>query len=124
MHEGPRPIFHRDIRWPNIVKRADDPTKWFLIDWDEAASPPTIAATHLDQCCHAPAVFLDDHGPEVDVWAVGMLLMESYRSLTIPSEFRVVGAILQSEKLTASEALERVKALKPLIEKPLTEERL
>jgi hypothetical protein len=31
MHKGPMPIFHRDIRWPNVMRRADDPTRWFLM---------------------------------------------------------------------------------------------
>jgi len=114
MHEGPKPIFHRDIRWPNIIKRAGDPTRWFLIDWDEAATPPTVAAIHLDKRCHAPTVFLNNHGSEVDVWAVGMLLIECSRGLlSLP---RAVGETLQSGSLTALEALERVTALKSMTE--------
>jgi hypothetical protein len=115
MHEGPIPIFHRDIRWPNIIKRADDPTKWFLIDWDDATQAPTIAAIHLDRNCHAPRVFFNDHGPEVDVWAIGMLLIERSRGLlSLPSKFRVVGECLQSGKYSALDALEMVKKLEPL----------
>ena len=34
-------IFHRDIRWANVVKSAKDRSRWILIDWDDAASPPT-----------------------------------------------------------------------------------
>jgi hypothetical protein len=113
MHEGPKPIFHRDIRWPNIVQRANDPTRWFLIDWEDAATPPTIAATRLHKSNHAPTVFLDSHGPEVDVWAVGMLIIERSRGLlTLSSDFRVLGETLQSGTLSAIEALERVNFLK------------
>jgi hypothetical protein len=60
------------------VKSAHDQRKWILIDWDDAATPPTLVAKHLDKHCHAPAVFKDDHGPEVDLKAIGMLIIESY----------------------------------------------
>ncbi|KIM44388.1 hypothetical protein M413DRAFT_24899 [Hebeloma cylindrosporum] len=110
MHTGPKPIFHRDIRWPNIVQRADDLTKWFLIDWEDAATPPTVAATHLNKNNHAPTVFLDDHGPEVDIWAVGMLILE--RSVGLPPDFRALGKILQSGTISAAEAFEGVNVLK------------
>jgi serine/threonine protein kinase len=113
MHEEPKPIFHRDIRWANIIRHADDPTRWLLIDWEDAATPPTIAAMHLHKSSHAPTVFLDNHGPEVDVWAVGMLIIERSRDLLrLPSYFRVLGETLQSGTLSALEALERVKVLK------------
>jgi len=75
--------------------------------------PPTIAATHLHKSNHAPTVFLDNHGPEVDVWAVGMLIIGRSRDLfTLPSDFRVLGEALQSGTLSAIEALERVNILK------------
>jgi len=38
--------------------------------------------------------------------------------LSLPSDFKVVGEALQYEKSSASEALEGVKALKPLTEDP------
>ena len=113
MHEEPKPIFHRDIRWANIIRRADDPIRWLLIGWEDATTPPTIAATHLHKSNHAPTVFLDNHGPEVDVWAVGMLIIGRSRDLfTLPSDFRVLGEALQSGTLSAIEALERVNILK------------
>ena len=37
------PLYHRDIRWENIVRRMEDESKWFLIDWEHAATPPTFA---------------------------------------------------------------------------------
>jgi hypothetical protein len=115
MHKDPMPIYHRDIRWPNVVKSANDPTRWFLIDWDDAATPPTFAAKHLDSHCHAPAVFQDNHGPEVDVWAVGMLIIECSRSfLSFAPNLLAVGEAMQSGTLNASQAFERVHSLMPL----------
>jgi hypothetical protein len=120
MHEGPKPIFHRDIRWPNIIQHTDDPKKWFLIDWDDAVIPPTFAVTHLEKDYHAPALFSDDHGAEVDVWAVGLLIAQASQTiLGFPADFRVLGITLQSKTLTALEALERVKALNPISEECL-----
>ena len=74
LHADPDPLYHRDIRWPNVLQDAHDPTKWFLIDWDEAASPPTRAAVDLGPESHCPKVFEDGHAGEVDVWAVGKIL--------------------------------------------------
>jgi serine/threonine protein kinase len=112
MHRDPMPIFHRDIRWPNVLKSADDPTKWFLIDWDDAATPPTIAAKHLDSHCHAPAVFRDNHGPEVDVWAVGRLIVECSKGLLgFPSDLLQLGKDMQSGEVNVSQAFERVQTL-------------
>ncbi|KAG8805306.1 hypothetical protein FRC17_005574, partial [Serendipita sp. 399] len=58
MHGDLYPIYHRDVRWPNIVKRAGvTDTTWFLIDWDNAAIAPTTAATEqeLSRTSHPPA---------------------------------------------------------------------
>ena len=73
MHADP-PIFHRDITWPNIVQDLNDSSKWFLIDFDEASFQPTHAAPRLDPETHYKTVFEDNHGPEVDLWAVGNLV--------------------------------------------------
>lgn len=77
MHDGTNPIFHRDIRWENIIRRADDKSKWFIIDWDEATGIPTSAVPYLNPFHHAPGVFHDGHAGEVDVWAVGQLIREA-----------------------------------------------
>src|SRR5271170_253794 len=115
MHKGPNPIFHRDIRWPNVIKRADDPTKWFLIDWDDAAQLPTIAATHLDRDSHAPTVFNNNHGPEVDTWAVGKLITESSRTfMSLPPDLLTVGTAMMKGKLSVPRAMERIAALKAI----------
>jgi len=68
------PFYHRDIRWNNVIRRIDDPTKWFLIDWEDAASPPTMAQNDFRRSSHSPAIFQDHHGAEVDIWAVGHLI--------------------------------------------------
>lgn len=68
------PFYHRDIRWNNVICRIDDPTKWFLIDWEDAASPPTTAQKDFRRSTHSPTIFQDRHGAEVDIWAVGHLI--------------------------------------------------
>jgi len=68
------PIFHQDLRWPNIMQDLDNPRKWFIIDWDDAASPPTQPATTLSPESHSPDAFKEGHNGEVDVWGVGHLL--------------------------------------------------
>jgi hypothetical protein len=73
MHSGPNPVYHRDIRDPNIIKRSDG-TGWFLIDWSDATTTPTHAALHLKPSEHSPAVRQDGHGAEVDIWGVGKYL--------------------------------------------------
>ena len=77
MHAGPIALFHRDIRWPNIIRNGSTSTKWFLIDWDDAAIPPTQAAMHLDRNSHCPSVFLANHGAEVDIWSAGKLIVDA-----------------------------------------------
>jgi serine/threonine protein kinase len=113
MHAEPRPIFHRDIRWPNVVQCADDPRKWFLIDWEDAATVPTLSAKHLDKRCHSPAVFKDNHGPEVDLWSVGMLIIESSGCFpSFPLNLLNSGKAMQSGGLNVSQSIQRILALK------------
>jgi hypothetical protein len=110
MHDGPNPILHRDIRWDNIVRRADDESKWFIIDWDDATGIPTSAATHLSPSNHAPSVFLDGHAGEVDVWAVGQLIREASRIvLSFPSTLSKLGEAMRAGGLDAKTALGEVK---------------
>ena len=68
------PFYHRDIRWNNVIRRIDDPTKWFLIDWEDAACSPTKAQNDFRRSSHSPAIFQDCHGAEVDIWGVGHLI--------------------------------------------------
>jgi hypothetical protein len=110
MHDGTNPIFHRDIRWDNIVRRADDESKWFIIDWDDAAERPTSAATHLNPSNHAPSVFHDGHAGEVDVWGVGELIREASRFVvSFPSSLLRLGEAMKGGELDAEAALGKVK---------------
>jgi hypothetical protein len=77
MHADPTPLFHRDIRWPNIIRKASTKTKWFLVDWDNASTSPTTAALHLDRGSHSPRVFEPNHGAEVDIWGAGKLITDA-----------------------------------------------
>jgi hypothetical protein len=70
MHSSPDPVYHRDIREPNIIKRFDG-QGWFLIDWSDASTAPTRAATHLKESEHSVQVRQDNHGAEVDIWGIG-----------------------------------------------------
>ena len=75
MHAGPDPVFHRDIRQPNILKYIGS-SHWFLIDWSDASKAPTLAAKHLSAASHSPAIRLDNHGAEVDIWGVAYYMSE------------------------------------------------
>ena len=75
MHDGPNPVYHRDIREPNIIKRFDI-QGWFLIDWSDASTIPTLGVQHLSDLEHSPHVREDNHGPEVDIWGIGYYMEE------------------------------------------------
>jgi hypothetical protein len=108
LHQAP-PIFHRDIRWPNIIRYLDDPQKWFIIDWEDAATPPTTAPLHFNRKTHSPGVFTDGHGAEVDLWSVGALILQC-RALGVSSELKNLGNWMQgSVAFSAQEALGRIK---------------
>ncbi|KAM6493831.1 hypothetical protein JOM56_010192 [Amanita muscaria] len=72
-HADP-PVFHRDIRWQNIIQSCEDSSKWSLIDWEDASFAPTKGAPHLSQNEHSPNVYKDNHGADVDIWAVRRLI--------------------------------------------------
>ena len=74
MHTHP-PVYHRDIRWPNIIKRFDG-EGWFLIDWSDASKAPTRGVEHLKESEHSPQIRQDNHGPEVDIWGIGRYMQE------------------------------------------------
>lgn len=104
------PLFHRDISWPNIVRRLDDPHELFLIDWEDAAAPPTKAQRHLAAENHSPCIFIDGHGAEVDLWGVGQLIIQS-RAEGVPFELRALGKWMQDPAApSAQEALDKIKA--------------
>ena len=68
MHSGPNPVYHRDIRDPNIIKKFGE--GWFLIDFSDASTAPTAGVTHMKECEHSPQVRQDNHGAEVDIWGI------------------------------------------------------
>lgn len=109
MHSGRRAVLHRDIRWPNIIQSRIDFKKWILIDWDEAAIAPAKAALYLARESHAPEVFEDNHGPEVDIWSVGHLIIDISRLLMIPKPLYTIGVwMCKIPRPTANEALTKI----------------
>ncbi|KAE9408821.1 hypothetical protein BT96DRAFT_1094877, partial [Gymnopus androsaceus JB14] len=108
------PIYHRDIRKENVIRSKDDQSKWFLIDWEDASTKPTFAQRNFARETHSPAVLEDDHGPEVDIWAVGYLI--KHADATIPPEIRELADRIcrDSLKLTALETRDLVTAVFPV----------
>ena len=49
---------------------------WFLIDWSDASTIPTLGVRHLTELEHSPHVREDNHGPEVDIWGIGAYMEE------------------------------------------------
>lgn len=56
------------------MRKVENESKWFLIDWEDADTPPTLAQPSFNKTIHSPAIFRDGHGPEVDIWAIGYLI--------------------------------------------------
>ncbi|TMW67226.1 hypothetical protein Poli38472_012342 [Pythium oligandrum] len=70
---------HRDIRWPNVMKRVNS-TGWFLIEFDSMVSSPQRSESvpeHLSTDEHAPEMSQHEHTAAVDIWSVGFLIMSS-----------------------------------------------
>ena len=113
MHAHPEPLFHRDIRWPNIIRDAGTATKWFLVDWDNASMSPTTEASHLNRSTHPPAIFKDNHGAEVDIWGVGKLIVDAVTFVSdIPPPMVDVGyRMIEGKILTAAQALADIRLL-------------
>jgi hypothetical protein len=105
-------LFHRDIRWPNVIKALRNDDEWFVIDWEDAACPPTKAMPHFNRKTHSPNIFLDEHGADVDIWGVGKLI-NSCKILHLSPEILDLGKYMQSaDPPTADQALERVMELR------------
>ncbi|RHZ83623.1 hypothetical protein Glove_89g98 [Diversispora epigaea] len=114
MH-GDDPIFHQDIRWQNIIRlpgELSEPSKWILIDWDEADRPPTQPATHLAKENHAPEVFQANHLGEVDIWSVGKLITEASEWFIdlLPSIIEFGNEMQSSNRPNARDALKKIKS--------------
>ena len=73
----PKPILHRDIRWPNIVLHDE---KFILIDFDYAtfgSEKKGIVRKALDdfsETGHAPETLTGKHDRKVDIQGVGYLI--------------------------------------------------
>lgn len=116
LHE-PVQLFHRDIRWPNIIRSLDELDEWFIIDWEDASTQPTKARPRFDSTTHSPKIFEDGHGPEVDLWGVGELIL-SCSALDITPTLKELGRWMKGESApSASEALEKIKQYKESLSK-------
>jgi len=111
-HAEPDSLFHRDIRWPNIVQNIQNRRQWILVNWEDADVTPTRAATHLDPINHAPSVQRDGHGAEVDLWAVGNLILGKGYLPGMTQELLALGDKM-TKVATAKEALEDLDVLAP-----------
>jgi len=87
-----------------------DGSKWFLIDWEDAATPPTKAQSSLSHEIHSPDVFQDGHGAEVDIWGIGCLI-KTCEALDISLDLRALGVRIcnESRQLTAKQVMALVK---------------
>ena len=83
-----------------------DPWKWFIIDWNDATGESTLAADpyQFNRETHAPSVFKDGHGAEVDVWGVGHLIL-SCEAVNISEELRKLGErmMMQGDSLESGD---------------------
>ena len=104
IHAKPQ-LLHRDIRWPNIIQSGSNSRKWFLIDWDDASTYPTLSATHLDPKTHCPSVFEMGHATEVDIWAVGKLILDAVVFCSdIPADVTQYGMLMMEGQVTSAAA--------------------
>ena len=119
MHAEPQPLLHRDIRWPNIIRSGSDPRKWFLIDWDDASTFPTSSAMHLDRKTHCPSVSEMGHGTEVDIWAVGKLILDAVVFCSdIPANVTQYGTLMMGGQVTSAAAAFRYLSTRPCANPP------
>jgi len=66
---GPTPVYHRDIRPPNMVIKYDDNT-WFRSD---VATLPTRPAILVEDG-HSPRVHEPSHGVKVEILGVSCIV--------------------------------------------------
>jgi hypothetical protein len=52
------------------MRRLEDQLKWFIIDWEDAASAPASAEPHFERNTHSPVFLLKDI---VQKWIYGVL---------------------------------------------------
>ncbi|KAF8811439.1 hypothetical protein BYT27DRAFT_7134015 [Phlegmacium glaucopus] len=116
-HADP-PVFHRDIRWQNIMQSCEDSSRWFLIDWEDASFAPTKEAPHLSQNEHSPNVYKDNHGADVDIWAVGRLIFTA--RLRVPALRDLGQMMMEGHVLNAEQGLREICNLSPSHKSPVT----
>ena len=111
-HQGPKPLYHRDIRWNNVLRKIEDRARWFLIDWEDSSVAPTKAAPLLKNETHSPDVFKDNHGAEVDIWGIGFLIL-SCRSHITSDNLKEFGRKLcdSSHNFSAEDVLEQLQQI-------------
>ena len=116
MHSiGPKPIMHRDVRWPNIIRYYDEYQRFILIDFDYATfSPATEPLKEFSKSDHAPEMLTRRHNFKVDIWGVGHLVASCNIS-GIPSDLSSFSADLcksdPKKRPNASVALDRAKGM-------------
>jgi hypothetical protein len=73
---------------------------------------PTQAANHLNPPYHAPSVFLNNHGAEVDLWGVGKLILDAREFVPcLPAEMLAVGeTLVAGQTILASEVLNEIRS--------------
>ncbi|KAF0421095.1 serine/threonine protein kinase [Gigaspora margarita] len=114
MHEiKPKPIMHRDIRWPNIIRHYGEYQRFILIDFDYANySPSDEPLKEFSESDHAPEILTKGHDFKVDIWGIGNLI-GSCNVTGIPPELSSFSTDLcksnPNKRPTASVALDRVK---------------
>ena len=69
---------------------------------------------HLNARSHSPAVFKDDHGAEVDIWAVGKLIVDAVAfTPDIPPALITVGKrMMEGLVTTAIQCLVEIQCVK------------
>ena len=93
------------------MRNITNPDKWFLIDWEDAAFAPTKAAPSLRPETHAPQVFQDGHGAEVDIWAVGKLIVTAEVPDLPESLFSLGLRMVKGSIVSAEQGLEELYSL-------------
>ncbi|GBB87194.1 hypothetical protein RclHR1_13630004 [Rhizophagus clarus] len=112
LHEiRPKPLMHRDIRWPNVIKYYDRYKQFILIDFEIATfSPSQKRLQEVSGLDHAPEMLVTIHDTSVDIWGIGNLV-GTCNINGIPSELSQFGSNLchriPRKRPNASETLEQ-----------------
>ena len=94
------------------MQSSGDSSKWFLIDWEDASFAPTKGAPHMSQNEHSPNVYKDNHGADVDIWAVGRLIFTA--QLQVPALKDLGQMMMEGQVLNAEQGLREIRNLPPL----------